>query len=130
VLRLELFIFIYQDYKQTVLKGEIIIYRGYHIKSTPLEKAHAWTTELSVAEFFANRLEDVGYVAMAKVNAEDILDYFNDRDEHTVLVLPKNVEIISKDIGYMKNKCAYEARGNRMYPLCFFFRYLQIEFPY
>lgn len=94
----ELLMDIYKDHKQTELTGEIIIYRGYTDKSTPLKRAYSWTTEKKVAEWFAKRFDNKGKIAKAKVKSENILDFINERNEYEVLVLPQFIEIIEKDI--------------------------------
>ncbi|GCD11769.1 hypothetical protein [Clostridium tagluense] len=69
----------------------IIIYRGEGEKSTPYKKSYSWTTDIKVAEWFANRFSDNGKVYKAKVYVKDILAHIEDKSEHEVIVLPNKI---------------------------------------
>ena len=73
---------------------EITIYRGLNGKASV--KALSWTTDISKAEWFANRFGGNGEVHSAKVNKRDILAYFTGRGESEVVVNFKKLREIQK----------------------------------
>ena len=64
---------------------EVTVYRGTKSSRGSI-KALSWTTDKSVAEFFANRFTSDGLIYSASIKKKDILAYFNTRDEKEVLV--------------------------------------------
>ena len=68
--------------------GNVKIYRGNASKSTPIDKAFSWTTNLDTAIFFATRFNTKGTVYGAKVKKEDILGYIEERGEFEIIVNP------------------------------------------
>lgn len=80
------------------LDEEVTIYRGVKPKSST--KALSWTTQLTTAKWFADRLEKNGKVYKANIKKKDILALFLRRGEfETVVDYHKlyNVEEMSKD---------------------------------
>lgn len=76
------------------LPDEVQIYRGVGTKSNP--KGFSWTTNLEVAERFAERysmLDGDGYIAVATVKKEDVLAYFSRRDEDEYIVDGNKLDI-------------------------------------
>lgn len=70
------------------------IYRGVGTKSNL--KGFSWTTNLEVAEQFANRysmLDGNGYVVVATVKREDVLAYFSRRKEDEYIVDGRKLDI-------------------------------------
>ncbi|ACL77258.1 hypothetical protein [Ruminiclostridium cellulolyticum] len=81
-------------------KGYITIYRGECTKSTPVNKALSWSLDKDRAEWFARRFlfgDNVGYVYSAKVKINDVIGYYNGRDESEVIVRYKYLMLISSD---------------------------------
>ena len=66
------------------LPDEVTIYRGIQNKSTI--KALSWTTNKGVAKWFANRFEQKGTIYQANIKREDILAYFDRRNEKEVVI--------------------------------------------
>ena len=87
------------DYKKFLALPDVItVYRG--VKATGKTKALSWTTELETAHWFASRFKDDGYVCKAEIKKEDVFAYFNDREEHEVIVnykKLKNIVILTKE---------------------------------
>lgn len=80
--------------KQFKDKETVTIYRGEGEKSQPTETALSWTTNPSVAYFFATRFaKEEATIYKADVDVSDILDYFDERDEDEVLIRPKSARI-------------------------------------
>lgn len=84
------------------------VYRGGNSASTPYEKAYSWTTDMNIAQFFASRLgNDEGYIVKGEVAKEDIIDYFDERNEKEVIIKPDDVKIIDeikiKGFDYIKD---------------------------
>lgn len=73
-------------------KGYITIYRGQTNQSTPLHLAYSWTTDPSVAAFFAHRFDSEGEIVERKVQVQHVIDYIEDRGEQEILVLPEHVK--------------------------------------
>lgn len=85
-------VFKYNNSNKNWFKDEIItIYRGEDTKSTPYAEAYSWTTNLKVAEKFANRFSNEGIIYEGKVKQKNILDYIEDKNENEILVYPENV---------------------------------------
>jgi hypothetical protein len=75
--------------------GYIRVYRG--TKSNEIDdNQYSWTLSHTVAIFFANRFEDGGNIFSGLVKLENVLDYYDIRNEREVLILPKNIENIEK----------------------------------
>jgi len=82
------------------LPEQIIIYRGYEFQSA-LESP-SWTLDRDRAVWFAKRLHipDRGgkpHLATAVVMHENVLAYFNGRQEEEIVVLPENLDIIKTE---------------------------------
>ena len=76
----------------------ITIYRGEGDRSSDFTTSFSWTTDINVANFFAIRLaKDSARIIKARVKRADIIEYIDHRDEHEILVDPKNVEVINID---------------------------------
>lgn len=82
------------------LPDEIEIYRGYNAQAD--EEPHggldgfSWTLDRQKAEWFAERFSShrgQAFVATALVSKEDVIAYFNDRNESEIIVLPEHVKI-------------------------------------
>lgn len=82
--------------KNDIPDEDITIYRGANTESTPIYKAISWTTDKTVAEFFANRFGSLGQIYKAKINKRDIIDIINDRNEHEIIVQYKDLKDIKK----------------------------------
>jgi hypothetical protein len=88
--------FVEEIFKNNIIDKElfnsdiITIYRGEASKSTPYTQAYSWTTDLEVAEWFANRFDSDGIIYQGKIKVADILDYINN-NESEVLVLSENI---------------------------------------
>lgn len=67
---------------------EVTIYRGSY---DDIRDGYSWTTSYDDAHFFANRFDKNGTIFEGIVRMSDILDYYNNRGEHEVLVNPRNV---------------------------------------
>ncbi|MGF7535213.1 hypothetical protein AAGG74_16285 [Bacillus mexicanus] len=71
--------------------NEITIYRGETHRSD--KEGYSWTTNYDIADWFAKRFESNGVVLKGKVNADDVLTFF-DNKESEVLVPRDLVQII------------------------------------
>lgn len=72
------------DYKRyQELPDEITIYRGVKPKSST--KALSWTLSKKTAKWFADRFEKNGQVYQAKIKKENVLAYFNSRNEEEII---------------------------------------------
>lgn len=84
-----------EDYKvYTSLPDELNIYRGVALGREP--NGLSWTADLEKAKWFAHRFDrgdKQGYVETAIVKKEDVLAYFNTRDEDELVVNVRNLEI-------------------------------------
>lgn len=80
--------------KLNPVNGYVTIYRGEGTKSTPIDRAYSWTTNLNTALFFANRFYQSkgSKIFKAKVHIDDIIAYIEDRDEDEVLVLYEDLK--------------------------------------
>ncbi|MBQ8627382.1 MAG: HD domain-containing protein [Agathobacter sp.] len=83
---------------ESVLSGMpdiITIYRGQTKAGTPLEKAHSWTLDRNIANFFATRRgKDKAEIITATVSKKDVVEYISDRGEKEVLVRYKDLNIV------------------------------------
>lgn len=98
----------------------IPIYRGMGSASTPLEGAYSWSLSQRVACFFATRFcGDYYRIVSAKVRKEDVIDYYDERNEKEIIALPDAVydvevedfmsamELIGRDPGPLKTAQPY-----------------------
>lgn len=79
----------YQHYLQ--LPEYITVYRGISNKNSL--KALSWTENFEVAEWFSNRWQSDGIVKTGSVKKEFVLAYFNTRNEHELIIHPKNITL-------------------------------------
>lgn len=66
------------------LPDEVTIYRGTHKKNN--FKALSWTDDYQSALWFARRFNDNGYVLQATIKKENIIAFFNNRNEKELIV--------------------------------------------
>lgn len=66
------------------LPDEVTIYRGTHKKNN--FKALSWTDDYQSALWFAKRFDDNGYVLQANIKKEDIVAFFNNRNEKEMII--------------------------------------------
>lgn len=89
-----------KDYQVYVnLPEEVEVYRGVAVNRNP--KGLSWTATLSKAQWFANRFNNKdkkGYVQKATVNKQNILAYFNTRNEDELVcdIRKTQIEIIEE----------------------------------
>lgn len=69
----------------------ITVYRG---QDRDYDLGMSWTTNKDKAIWFSQRFSKNGEVLTGKVLKENVLAYFNGRNESEIVVLPQNVEII------------------------------------
>ena len=87
----------YEVYKS--LPDKFTVYRGVAIGRNP--NGLSWTKSKSKAEWFSHRFDknnNIGYVQSAIADKQNVLAYFNSRDEDEIVVDPKtfdNINIIS-----------------------------------
>ncbi len=80
-----------EDYaKYLNFPDSITVYRGVGSKSR--EDGISWTIDKKTAIWFANRFSSKGYVLQGVVEKDDILAFFNDRNESEIIVSPKKVK--------------------------------------
>lgn len=80
-----------------LLEGdEIIIYRGEGSLSTPYMDAYSWTTDESVARWFAKRFDSCGTIYKAKIKKCDIIEYVARSNEHEIIAFSENIYEIEK----------------------------------
>lgn len=73
----------------------LTIYRGQTKVGTPVEKAHSWTLDRNIANFFATRRgKDKAEIITATVNKKDVIEYISDRGEKEVLVRYRDLNIV------------------------------------
>lgn len=90
------------DYKvYTTLPLEFDVYRGVANGRNP--NGISWTRDYNLASWFAHRFdteEKVGYIQKATVKKEDVLAYFNGRNENEIIVKVPNklITILEKDL--------------------------------
>lgn len=76
------------------LPDEMVVYRGVAVDREPA--GLSWTQNLKKAEWFAQRFNDEkeqGYMQKATVRKENILAYFNRRNEDEIVVDVKQIHI-------------------------------------
>lgn len=69
------------------LPQKLTVYRGVAVGRNP--KGLSWTANLEKAEWFAHRFDrgdKVGYVQVAKITKDEVLAYFNTRNEDEIVV--------------------------------------------
>ncbi len=77
------------------LPDEFTVYRGIGSKSN--KKGISYTLSLEKAEWFAKRFQQKnGYVLTGTAKKQDVLAYFNSREEREVLIEPKNISGLHK----------------------------------
>ena len=87
----------YEVYKS--LPDKFTVYRGVAIGRNP--NGLSWTKSKSKAEWFSHRFDknnNIGYIQSAIADKQNVLAYFNSRDEDEIVVDPKtfdNINIIS-----------------------------------
>lgn len=75
----------------------LTIYRGQASGSTDVTKALSWTLRFSTALFFASRYNtDDVVLYKANVRREDVIDFFEGRNEAEVVIFPENIFNIEK----------------------------------
>ena len=73
----------------------LTIYRGQTKVGTPIEKAHSWTLDRNIANFFATRRgKDKAEIITATVNKKDVIEYISERGEKEVLVRYRDLNIV------------------------------------
>lgn len=77
-------------------KGYITIYRGQDDLSLDINKSYSWTTNINTAIFFATRFNYDGYIYSGKIHINNILGYFDNRDEDEIILYPENIKNVSK----------------------------------
>ncbi len=81
------------------LPNEIEVYRGVSNNNKKNgTKALSWTINKNIAKWFATRYDNEGIVFTAKAKKEDVLAYFNSREEEEVVIDYNNLEIISTEV--------------------------------
>lgn len=84
-----------EDYKvYQSLPDTFMIYRGVAVNRNP--KGLSWTQNLETAKWFAHRFDtekDKGYIQTAIAKKEDVLAYFNTRNEDEIVYDSKKLEI-------------------------------------
>ena len=70
--------------KLKTLPDEITIYRGTHKRNN--SKALSWTDDYQSALWFAKRFDNNGYVLQANIKKDDIIAYFDERNEKELIV--------------------------------------------
>ncbi|MFW6007902.1 MAG: HD domain-containing protein [archaeon] len=76
--------------------GNVIIYRGVGSESASIEKSYSWTLDINTAMFFATRFSKKSTIYKATIKIDNVIEYINGRNEKEVLVLPENLNNISK----------------------------------
>lgn len=84
--------------KEIPFKGEeLTIYRGNSSESTDISKAMSWSLKPRVAAKFVGRdFSSAGVIYKAHINREDVIDYFDNRDEAEVICFPEDLKGIVK----------------------------------
>jgi hypothetical protein len=80
------------------LPDRFSIFRGYALpRGTAL--GLSWTLDRGRAEWFARRFAgEHHFVAVGIVRKKDVLAFFSRRDEHEIVVFPKVVDIVEREI--------------------------------
>lgn len=69
-------------------QGFLTIYRGANDLT---DDSLSWSLKREVAEWFSSRFDKVGTIQEAKVHVDNVIDYFDFRNEYEVLVFPEDV---------------------------------------
>lgn len=79
-----------KTYLASIADGEgfLTVYRG--INDTT-EDVLSWSLKKDVAEWFSNRFNKVGTLEKARVHVDNVIDYFDFRNEYEVLVFPEDI---------------------------------------
>ena len=89
-----------EDYEYFLnLPDEITVYRGVGKNRNP--KGLSWTDDYNKAVWFANRWNNKGYILKGKIKKENVLAYFNTRDEKELVCYIDNIydlETIESDL--------------------------------
>lgn len=75
--------------------GQINIYRGLSLESTPIWRAYSWTLSLRVAVCFAIRFRldgETGEVYRTKINQRQVAAYITRRKEEEIIVIPSEIQ--------------------------------------
>lgn len=86
-------------------KGFITIYRGECTKSAPIKKALSWTLNKDRALWFSRRFlfdDNIGYIHSAKVKPDNIIGFYNGREEEEIVVRHKYLKHISTEEVYSR----------------------------
>lgn len=80
----------------------VTVYRGEGSKSTPYTQSFSWTVSYKAACFFACRLpsDEDSTIVSAEVSKDDIIEFFPERNEAEVIILPSAVESVKVDTLY------------------------------
>ena len=80
----------------------ITVYRGEGSKSTPYTQSFSWTVSYKAACFFACRLPSAedSTIVSAEVSKDDIIEFFPERNEAEVVILPSAVKSVKVDTLY------------------------------
>lgn len=76
----------------------ITVYRGEGSKSTPYTQSFSWTVSYKAACFFACRLPSAedSTIVSAEVSKDDIIEFFPERNEAEVVILPSALPCFSR----------------------------------
>lgn len=80
----------------------VTVYRGEGSKSTPYTQSFSWTVSYKAACFFACRLpsDEDSTIISAEVSKDDIIEFFSERNESEVVILPSAVKSVKVDTLY------------------------------
>ena len=86
-----------QDEQQALkdLPEIITVYRG-HVGRPSRFRDFSWTTDVSVARWFANRFSADGHVLVGTVQKSDVLALFLRRNDNQIMVYPNDVTIVGE----------------------------------
>lgn len=76
------------------IPNEITLYRG--VKKGLRDDGLSWTDDISIAEWFVTRHGDHGHVLKMIAKKEEILAYFDSRQEREYIVYPHNYEVLKE----------------------------------
>lgn len=76
------------------LPDEILVYRGIGEKGSI--KALSWTVDVHTAEWFSKRFGQTPHVYRAKIKKEDVLAYFEGREEAELVVDYRKLYLIGE----------------------------------
>lgn len=69
-------------------EGFLTVYRGVNDTT---EDVLSWSLKKDVAEWFSNRFNKMGTLEKARVHVDNVIDYFDFRNEYEVLVFPEDI---------------------------------------